>query len=327
MLVRTKKGNQMPMKYSVILIFYFFCFQLGYSQEPSASIYEGTGYCSGTNIPEVEKCALEEARKDALQKAGTYILATAKVDMFQLKEEEINSFAGGFVKVLEKKVQTDYDPQMHAVKSTANIKAEIENKKILEGIKSIIQSNSSLSKLDSPLKFEFALYGRKRMPDGQFAQVLVNENTGLNSGDQFQISFKTNQDCYIYVINIDSHGNIFPAFPNEERGIVNNLLKAEEEYILPSEDLYYELDSKPGVETIYFMGSLEPMEDMKFILGNLENLGRDNLALRGLLEARSAARAIAKIIEGPGGENITQQARKLLEGYGSLVLKVSFNHY
>ena len=93
----------------IFITIYIFGYQTTYSQELSSTIYEGTGFCSGTNIPEVEKCALEEAKKNALEKAGTYIQATTKVDMFQLKEDEINSFAGGFVKVLEKNIKTEYD--------------------------------------------------------------------------------------------------------------------------------------------------------------------------------------------------------------------------
>jgi len=302
-------------------------FRYCYPQALSPAIYQGTGYCAGTDIKEVKQCALEEAKKDALDKAGAFIQASAKVDMFQLKESEIKSFAGGFVKILQKEIKTEYDQNMEVVKATANIQAEIDNAKILEGIQSIIQADSSLSGLKKKLEFEFALVGRKRLADGQYTQALVNENSGLGSGDQFQISFRTSQDCYVYIINIDSNGKIFPAFPNEERGIVNNYLKADEEYTLPAGDLYYELDENPGVESIYFVGSLEPMKDMKFILENLESSGENTLALRGLIEARSEARGIANIMSGPGGGNIAQQARKALEGYGSLVLKVSFNHY
>ena len=116
---------------------------------------------------------------------------------------------------------------------------------------------------------------------GGSARVLVNEGQGLNSGDQFQIYFKTNQDCYVYVINIDSHGNVFSAFPNKEGGITDNFLKKNVRYTLPTDELYYSLDSNPGVETIFFIGSYEPMQDIDFILDNLEGSQEQQIAMRG----------------------------------------------
>jgi Domain of unknown function (DUF4384) len=304
------------------------------AQDFSTAVYEGVGYCVGTNIPDVERGALEDAKRDALDKAGTFIKASAKVSMYQLTESEISSFASGFVKVLDKDVRTEYDSVLRVVKATASIKAEIDNRNVTEGISSFLSANSSLDELnktgretDSELRFEFSLSGRKKGPDGEYLLVQVEENTVLAAGDQFQIFFRATRDCYVYVISIDSQGHIFPAFPNPEKGLTANHLSAGEQYILPSPNLYYELDDNPGQESLYFIGSLEPMRDISFILDNLKQMGGDNLALRGLLESRSSVRGIARITQvNDQADSTPLNAPQILQSYGSLLMKAVFQH-
>lgn len=307
------------------------------AQELTKNVYDGVGYCVGTDIRDVERCALEDAKRDALDKAGTIIQASSKVSMYQLTENEINSFAAGLVKVLEKNINTQYDSVLKVLKTRAVIKAEIDNRTVLEGIESFTSADSSLKELRAKkqdtggkLQFEFSLIGRKKAPDGSLEEVPIGDDSPLNAGDLFQIKFKASRDSYVYVINIDSRGRVFPAFPNNEKGILDNHLAAGEQYTLPAPGLYYQLDDNPGPETLYFIGSLEPMRDISFIVENISQSGGkgdDSQALRGLLDTRSTARGISRITESSDSDGIlADKAGKILEGYGSLVRKTIFRH-
>ncbi len=81
----------------------------------------------------------------------------------------------------------------------------------------------------------------------------------LRSGDHYKIVFIPDKDCYVYIFQVDSSGQIFQLFPMESfRGVrVNqfNPVKQGKKYVLPSPDKAFLLDKKVGIERIYFIAS------------------------------------------------------------------------
>ena len=89
-------------------------------------------------------------------------------------------------------------------------------------------------------------------------KTIENGDT-LRSGDHYKIVFTPDRDCYVYIFQVDSSGQVFQLFPMERfKGVrVNqfNPVKQGRKYVLPSPDKAFLLDKKVGIERIYFIAS------------------------------------------------------------------------
>lgn len=96
----------------------------------------------------------------------------------------------------------------------------------------------------------------------------------LHSGDHYKIVFTPHKDCYVYIFQVDSSGQIFQLFPMKSfRGVqVNNFNPAKQgkAYILPSPDRAFVLDRVAGVERIYFIASDDRDEQLEDLYGDLK---------------------------------------------------------
>jgi len=123
----------------------------------------------------------------------------------------------------------------------------------------------------------------------------------LSSGDQFLVRFRANVDCYFYVFVYDSSGIPAMLFPHPQITLANRL-RGGVEYELPGGDQSYELDDVPGRETLYFIASLAPMDELDLIRERLERADTDadrrGLA-RDLTNAINAARNAATVVVFP----------------------------
>ena len=128
------------------------------------------------------------------------------------------------------------------------------------------------------------------LPDGE-----------LSSGDQFLVRFRANVDCYFYVFVYDSSGVPAMLFPHPQITLANRV-RGGVEYELPGGDQSYELDDVPGRETLYFIASLAPMDQLDLIRERLEradtNADRRGLA-RDLTNAINATRNAATVVVFP----------------------------
>ena len=103
-------------------------------------------------------------------------------------------------------------------------------------------------------------------------KTIKNGDT-LRSGDHYKIVFTPDKDCYVYIFQIDSSGQIFQLFPMESfRGIrVNqfNPVKQGKKYVLPSPDKAFLLDKKVGIERLYFIASHEQNKELESLYAEL----------------------------------------------------------
>jgi len=101
----------------------------------------------------------------------------------------------------------------------------------------------------------------------------IENGDALQSGDHYKIVFTPDKDCYVYVFQIDSSGQIFQLFPMKSfQGVkVNNFnpVKTDKTYILPSSDKAFELDKVVGVERIYFIASDDRDEQLENLYADL----------------------------------------------------------
>jgi hypothetical protein len=101
----------------------------------------------------------------------------------------------------------------------------------------------------------------------------IKNGDTLTSGDHYKIVFTPDKDCFVYIFQVDSSGQVFQLFPMESfRGAgVNqfNPVKQGKKYVLPSPDKAFLLDKKVGIERLYFIASREENKELKMLYSEL----------------------------------------------------------
>ncbi len=123
----------------------------------------------------------------------------------------------------------------------------------------------------TPLELEVAVM-REEIKDGRPVPVPVLDGEVLydrfgshGEGDNVKLNFRTNADCYVYVIGIDGTSWAQPVFPSEYAGYTNPV-KPNTVYTIPEGSNWIPLDSYRGVEHLYFLASRTPRPDLERVL-------------------------------------------------------------
>jgi len=123
----------------------------------------------------------------------------------------------------------------------------------------------------SPLSFAVN-YVYRTAGAGQLKTIANGD--ALQSGDHYKIVFTPDKDCYVYIFQFDSSGQIFQLFPMKSfQGVeVNNFnpVKPDRTYVLPSPDKAFVLDKVVGVERIYFIASDDRDEQLEGLCADLK---------------------------------------------------------
>ncbi len=119
-----------------------------------------------------------------------------------------------------------------------------------------------------PLELEVAVL-KEEVKDGRPIPVPVADGEVLydrfgshGQGDNLKIQFRTNAECYVYIIGIDGTGWAQPIFPSEYAGYTNPV-KPNTMYTFPEGSTWIPLDSYRGVEHLYFLASRTPRPDLE----------------------------------------------------------------
>jgi serine/threonine protein kinase len=86
--------------------------------------------------------------------------------------------------------------------------------------------------------------------------------TTFRSGDRVRLSFESNVDGYLYLVQQGSSGRWSVLFPNPEINGGRNRVRKSAEYQVPDEDGFFEFDANPGVENLFVYFSQEPMQEL-----------------------------------------------------------------
>ena len=105
--------------------------------------------------------------------------------------------------------------------------------------------------------------------NGRYRAVPVVDGDVLTQQDHYKIIFKSNVTCYLYVVQLDSTGKIDPLFPSQFTAL-NNPVKRNVLYEVPSDNQWFFLDSNTGTENIYFIASQTRRGDIEQVLQELQ---------------------------------------------------------
>lgn len=111
------------------------------------------------------------------------------------------------------------------------------------------------------LSVNFISYGRSS------GLRTIKEGSTLLSGEKYAIYFVPEQDCYVYIYQIDSAGCTIRLFPMERFGhiVLNNRnpVKKGGVYYIPSETKWFKLDNTVGEERIYLIASKKRLDEFE----------------------------------------------------------------
>jgi TolB-like protein len=144
----------------------------------------------------------------------------------------------------------------------------------LEEVRSLLRNErckKPLGKKESDLTLNLQVLASKHV-GGKEREVVVENGDTLYSGDKFKVNFEMNQDCYLYVLYYSSRGRPHVLFPNPKIAL-DNEIEGGIPYSLPGDDLTFYLDQNTGVETLYFVASLELMNDVTTLLNEMQKAG------------------------------------------------------
>jgi len=130
---------------------------------------------------------------------------------------------------------------------------------------------------ETPLQIEFHAFA-----DTGGKVVSLQKGMTMKSGDYYGFAFKANQDCFVYIFQIDSSGAINQLFPMESYGKYSlqnrNPVAKGKQYIIPRNDLWFYLDSKVGEEKIILIGSRTALTDLETQFQSYSNSSKQIIA-------------------------------------------------
>jgi len=141
----------------------------------------------------------------------------------------------------------------------------------------------------------FSQLGYYYRPKGKGQLLPINHNTVLTSGDHYKIVFRTDQDCYVHIFQLDSSKQIFQLFPMDAfKGVAvnqSNPVKGGRTYTLPADDKAFVLDNMTGAERIYLIASRNPNHKAEKLYADIKSgLKSDRALMRFLSTKRGLAR-------------------------------------
>ncbi len=107
----------------------------------------------------------------------------------------------------------------------------------------------------------------------QDGEILRDGRGDPHAGDKFRIMFRSNVEGYIYVIAIDGSGWAQGLFPPPNNPFANPVTSGQQ-FILPDESNWFSMDQVRGVETIFFVASLQPRPDIEAIMKEISGRER-----------------------------------------------------
>ena len=131
----------------------------------------------------------------------------------------------------------------------------------------------------APIQLDAALLAQKagtsRLVEVQDGDVLVDGGDTPARGDLLKVHFRTNCNCYVYVIGVDATGYVAQIYPDAEENH-SNPVRGGASYLVPAgEQDWWAMDSFKGVEQVYFVASYTQRDDIEEALTNLAGMPRN----------------------------------------------------
>ena len=112
-----------------------------------ARIITGTAeyYIDNTNRVEIEKVALESAKREALEQAGVYIESESLVKNNALEKDAVKAITIGTTKLVNNSIKKQYSQENGREKLTLTAKFDIDEKEVRENLKRVIEQKDLLA--------------------------------------------------------------------------------------------------------------------------------------------------------------------------------------
>ena len=148
----------------------------------------------------------------------------------------------------------------------AGVYVTIRNRSRWRGISSIANNNQILPSVDiDSIHYPNGGKGKKEP---------FTDNSILYSGDYYQFVVKPSEKIYFYAFQVDSSENVIQLFPMESFNSVKvdnfNPVMPDSVMYLPSPHQSFVLDNQVGEETIYFLASQKPLEELQAQFDKIE---------------------------------------------------------
>ena len=110
----------------------------------------------------------------------------------------------------------------------------------------------------------------------EYGENEIERGLTLRSSEHFKIRFSLKEDAYVYLLSLDSSGNLNVQLPEPGKGSPERLKSGKEHYF-PHGDKWLKLDAKTGRETIYLIISREAIEGFEDKIVELKRSGIDRI--------------------------------------------------
>jgi hypothetical protein len=294
--------------------------------------------------------------------SGRVILSSSKPDEYS--QEKPNLPNSVFTYYLLKGLKGEADIQRTGVITLQNIynyvydrtKEETDGAQHpqMEGAVSGKFPISVLEKLDEPLKLDVWFVaqdsrcanpnclnppeGVEECKDPLCGDVTITNGFEMHSQQNYQIGFRPHATSYVYVYQIDTHGNVARLFPGTEfltpENKLENPLRGGRIYWIPAKDAWARLDNTEGKEKIYVVASRSRnavLEDLEKEAKDIKQQGADQDAAhrvgqqtRGQLdEIMGISKAIVRKAKPIAGDRKTRSFEELSHAIESTQLDVA----
>jgi hypothetical protein len=133
-----------------------------------------------------------------------------------------------------------------------------------------------------PMEVDVALLRQVTTASGKHVALMQDGETLKDGrgnpqlGDKFKIVFRTNADCFMYVIAIDGSGWAQTLWPSDGNSMGNPIAK-DKEYTFPDGNQWFSLDQVRGIETIYLIASPGQRPDIEESLKKIAGAERPDI--------------------------------------------------
>ncbi|MBL7202836.1 MAG: DUF4384 domain-containing protein [Desulfobacteraceae bacterium] len=137
--------------------------------------------------------------------------------------------------------------------------------------------------LKTPVSIKLSLLART--PSGivtrgetpHYREVEISDGGTLRSGDMFRVEFKLKKEAYVYILSLDSLGNLAKLFPDRDSE-AHSKFKSGRAYAIPMKDRWFRLDDNTGRETVYLIASPKALEDIEKRIEELKKPRPDQIS-------------------------------------------------
>ena len=217
-------------------------------EEKRSSIHEvdGYAYLSETmTLEQVRNAAIATAKRQAVERAKTYIESNTTVENFEVTQDRIQGRSHGSVTVLEMKDLGVVDNTRYHVWIKAEVEYGIKPKAVADS--GPPAGDQSATHLD---------------PQAPLTVRVWTSQKDYRAGEQIIVYMQGNRDFYARLVDITSSGDIIQLLPNDYRQ--QERFEAGRIYQIPGEGDRFELKVTPpfGEDRIVVYASEVPLGDV-----------------------------------------------------------------